>query len=59
MRSDVAVMGLLEELQPYLDVLEFEGFDEKRFREVILSVKSVCLEALQEARHYYATLVRR
>ena len=56
MRSDVAVLGLLEELQPSLDVLEFEVFDEIRFREVILSVKTVCLNALQEARHYYTTL---
>jgi signal transduction histidine kinase/ActR/RegA family two-component response regulator len=59
MRSDVAVLGLLGELQPYLDVLEFERFEEKRFREVILSVKGVCLNAMQEARHYYATLLQR
>jgi CheY-like chemotaxis protein len=56
MRSDVAVLGLLEELQPYLDILEFELFDEIKFREAILFVKTVCLNALQEARHYYTTL---
>lgn len=56
MRSDVAIMGLLETLFPYLDILEFEAFDEKRFRETILSLKSACLNAVQEARHYYNTL---
>ncbi len=56
MRTDIAIMGLLEKLQSYLDVLEYEAFDEVKFREVILWVKTICLDALPEARHYYTTL---
>ncbi|HEY4108133.1 ATP-binding protein [Puia sp.] len=56
MRSDVAVLGLLDEIQPHLDVLEFEIFDEKRFLDAITAVKRVCLSALKEARDYYASL---
>jgi hypothetical protein len=56
MRTDVAVMGLLEKIQSYLDVLEFETFDEMKFQETILAVKTICLEALPEARHFYDSL---
>ncbi|MES1160670.1 MAG: response regulator, partial [Bacteroidota bacterium] len=56
MRTDVAIMGLFEKLQSHLDVLENEPFNEDRFTKVISSVKAVCLEALLEARHFYATL---
>ncbi len=55
MRSDVVIMGLLEKLQSYLDVLEYEPFDERNFQQVISAVKAICLQALPEARHFYAS----
>jgi signal transduction histidine kinase/CheY-like chemotaxis protein len=55
MRTDVAIMGLLEQVQRYLDVLEFEPFEENRFQEMLSRVKAICLEALPEARHFYAS----
>jgi signal transduction histidine kinase/DNA-binding response OmpR family regulator len=55
MRSDVAIMGLLEKLAPYLDVLEYEPFDEANFRRVISEVKTISLQALPEARHFFAS----
>ncbi|HEV3325009.1 MAG TPA: ATP-binding protein [Puia sp.] len=53
MRSDIAIMGLLEKLQSYLDVLEYEPFDQIHFQEIISGVKAICLEALPEVRHFY------
>jgi signal transduction histidine kinase/DNA-binding response OmpR family regulator len=55
MRSDVAIMGLLEMLQSYLDVLEYEPFDETKFRQIISAVRAICLQALPEVRHFYAS----
>ena len=54
MRSDVAIMGLLDKLAPYLDVLEYESFDEINFRQVISKVKAISLQALPEVRHFFA-----
>jgi signal transduction histidine kinase/DNA-binding response OmpR family regulator len=54
MRSDVAVMGLLDRLAPYLDVLEYEPFDETNFQQVISAVKAISLQALPEVRHFFA-----
>jgi signal transduction histidine kinase/CheY-like chemotaxis protein len=54
MRSDVAIMGLLEKLQSHLDVLEYEPFDETNFQKAISAVRDICLQALPEARHFYA-----
>jgi signal transduction histidine kinase/DNA-binding response OmpR family regulator len=56
MKTNVSVMGLSEKLQPYLDLLEFEPFDESRFQQSILSIKTICLNALAEARHFYSML---
>jgi signal transduction histidine kinase/CheY-like chemotaxis protein len=56
MRTDVAIMGLLERVQPFLDALEYETFDEQKFQKAVLSVKTICLNALPEARHFYASL---
>ena len=56
MISDVAIMGLLEKLRPFLDQLEQEAFDAQKFQNAIFSVKTVCLNALPEARDFYATL---
>ncbi|HWK08056.1 MAG TPA: response regulator [Puia sp.] len=57
MRTNVSIMGLLDKLQGYLDVLEYEPWEDLRFRQVLLSVKAICLGALPEARDFYATLV--
>jgi signal transduction histidine kinase/FixJ family two-component response regulator len=57
MRSDVAIMGLLEKLQPFLDLLERETFDEQPVQNAVISVKTICGNALPEARHFYATLI--
>ena len=56
MRSDVAIMGLLEMLHSYLDVLEYEPFDKTKFQQVISAVRAICLQALPEARDFYASL---
>jgi signal transduction histidine kinase/CheY-like chemotaxis protein len=56
MRTDVAIMGLLERMQPFLDMLEYDTFDEVRFQKAVLSVKTICVSALPEARHFYASL---
>ena len=56
MRTDVAIMGLLEKVRSFLDILEYDTFDEQKFRKAVLSVKTICLNALPEARHFYASL---
>ncbi len=56
MRTNVSVMGLLERLQTYLDELEYEPFDECHFQLSVLSIKTICLKALAEARHFYSML---
>ena len=56
MRSDVAVMGLLDKLAPYLDVLEFEPFDETNFQRVISAVKAISLQALPEVRDFLRSI---
>jgi CheY-like chemotaxis protein/nitrogen-specific signal transduction histidine kinase len=56
MRSDIAIMGLLEKLQPYLDALEYEDFDEPKFQQAITTIKSICSKALPEARDFYDRL---
>jgi len=56
MKTNVSIMGLTEKLQPYLDVLEYEPFDEGRFQLTMISVKTICMNALPDARHYYSTL---
>jgi signal transduction histidine kinase/FixJ family two-component response regulator len=56
MKTDVAIMGFLERVQPFLDALEYETFDEQKFQKAVLSVKTICLSALPEARHFYASL---
>jgi signal transduction histidine kinase/ActR/RegA family two-component response regulator len=56
MRTDVAIMGLLERMEAFLDVLEYETFDEHRFREAVLSVKALCVSALPEVRQFYGSL---
>ncbi|HXB45745.1 MAG TPA: ATP-binding protein [Puia sp.] len=56
MKTNVSVMGLSERLHPYLDELEYELFDEAHFEQIILSIKTICMQALPEARHFYSTI---
>jgi hypothetical protein len=49
-------MGLSEKLQSYLDELENAPFDEAQFQQIILSIKTICLSAMPEARQFYSTL---
>jgi signal transduction histidine kinase/CheY-like chemotaxis protein len=56
MKTNVSVMGLSERLQPYLDELENELFNEARFRQIVSTIKTICLNAMPEAEHFYATL---
>jgi signal transduction histidine kinase/CheY-like chemotaxis protein len=56
MRTDVAIMGLLERMQPFLDTLEHETFDEHKFQKAVLSVKTICRNALPEVRQFYGSL---
>ena len=56
MKTDVSVMGLSEKLQPWLDTVEYELFDQAHFEQAIAAIKAICLEAMPEARHFYATL---
>jgi len=51
----VAIMGLLEKLAPYLDILEYEPFDEADFQRVISEVKTISLQAFPEARNFLAS----
>jgi CheY-like chemotaxis protein len=55
-RTDVAIMGLLERVQPFLDALEYETFDEQKFQKAVLSVKTICQNSLPEARLFHASL---
>jgi len=56
MKTNVSVMGLSRYLHSFLDELENEPFNDARFQQIIGSVKSVCLNAIPEVHHFYATL---
>jgi signal transduction histidine kinase/CheY-like chemotaxis protein len=56
MKTNVSIMGLSEKLQSYLDELENAPFDEAQFQQIILSIKTICLSAMPEARQFYSTL---
>jgi hypothetical protein len=56
MRTDVAIMGLLERMEPFLDTLEYETFEEHKFQKAVLSVKAICMTALPEVHQFYASL---
>jgi signal transduction histidine kinase/CheY-like chemotaxis protein len=55
MRSDVAIMGILDKLRTWLDVLEYEPFETGKFQQAISAVKSICEQALPEARNFYTS----
>jgi hypothetical protein len=49
-------MGLLERMEPFLDTLEYETFEEHKFQKAVLSVKTICMTALPEVHQFYASL---
>ena len=56
MKTNASVMGLSEKLHSFLDEVECAAFDEPRFQQIISSIKTICLNALPEVRHFYSTL---
>ncbi|MBO9561186.1 MAG: response regulator [Niastella sp.] len=57
MKTSVSVMGLTEKLQPHLDILEQQdNTDESILLTHIKAVQHICVPALKEARHFYASL---
>ena len=56
MKTNASVMGLSEKLHSFLDEVECAAFDEPRFQQIISSIKTICLDALPEVRHFYSTL---
>jgi signal transduction histidine kinase/ActR/RegA family two-component response regulator len=56
MKTSTSIMGLSERLQASLDELEYEDLPEETLLERIAFIRTVCLNALQEARHFYSTL---
>jgi signal transduction histidine kinase/response regulator of citrate/malate metabolism len=58
LRTTVSVMGLTEILQPYLDEIEYGGADENHLKESIEKVKSICSNALPEAKDYLSSITQ-
>ncbi len=57
MKTSVSVMGLTEKLQLHLDILEQQdNTDESILLTHIKAVQHICIPALKEARHFYASL---
>ena len=56
LKTTVSVMGLTDNLQPYLDALEYEAPDEKTISKNIAVVKQICNGAIQEAYIFHSTL---
>jgi signal transduction histidine kinase/CheY-like chemotaxis protein len=56
MKTTISVMGLSEQLQSWLDELEYQPFEEAHFQRIIFSVKTICLNALPEARDFLFSL---
>lgn len=55
MRTTVSVMELNETLSPYLDVLEYQHLDAADFHAAFQPVKSICEQAMEEARKFLQT----
>lgn len=55
MRTSVSVMGLVEPLSPYIDILETSQ-DENKITKAFSSIKSILSYSLEEAKNYYHTI---
>jgi len=56
MKTSVAIMGLLPQLETHLDNLEHTQEINDRLMPVLDAVKAICLIAVQEAKDFYLTL---
>lgn len=56
LKTTISVMGLNEQLQPTLDALEYNTQTEESFHTLFATLQSICQPALEEARHFYASL---
>ncbi|MBS1609452.1 MAG: response regulator [Bacteroidetes bacterium] len=56
MKTTVSVMGLTEQLQPMLDSLEYDNYDENKIRKNINSINAICTAAIEEAQALYIVL---
>jgi CheY-like chemotaxis protein len=56
MKTDISIMGLSEKLSSHLDELESLPFDEAHFQHLIVVIKSICQNAMMEARQFYYAL---
>jgi hypothetical protein len=57
MKTSVSIMGLTEQLLPWLDALEHESLTATSFQRYYSSVKEICRNASKEAREFYSTLI--
>ena len=57
MKTSVSIMGLTEQLLPWLDAMEHEQLTESSFQRYYTSVKEICRNASEEAREFYNTLI--
>ena len=57
MKTSVSIMGLTEQLLPWLDALEHESLTATSFQRYYSSVKEICGNASKEAREFYNTLI--
>ena len=57
MKTSVSIMGLTEQLLPWLDALEHEPLTETSFQRYYTSVKEISRSASEEAREFYNTLM--
>lgn len=56
MKTSVSIMGLTEQLLPYLDALEYETLSETSFQHYFHSLKEICTSATEEAKTFYQSL---
>ncbi len=55
MKTTVAVMGLSNALETYLDALEYQQADKENMENAISSINLICSASLAEAQHFYST----
>jgi signal transduction histidine kinase/ActR/RegA family two-component response regulator len=56
LKTTVSIMGLDEQLQPYLDILEHAELNDEKFRHTFNYLTSVCNASVEEAQQFYSTI---
>ncbi|MBS1748849.1 MAG: response regulator, partial [Bacteroidetes bacterium] len=56
MKTSVSIMGLTEQLLPYLDALEHESLTGTSFQQYFHSLNEICTKASEEAKTFYQSL---